>query len=60
LLNFLGKKGEMPSLREGSVWGNSKDDKPYPKQDRGRAIQFSAVLCTGRQSVLVTMHLDEW
>lgn len=55
----LDRQGEMPTLREGSTRGNSGDDKPYPKQDRIRAIQFSIVLCTGRLSVLVTIHLDE-
>jgi hypothetical protein len=49
----------MPTLGEGSARGNPGDDKPYLKQDRIRAIQFSAVLYTGRLSVLATVYLDE-
>jgi hypothetical protein len=43
----------------GSIQGDLEDDKPYPKQDQGEAIQFSAVPPTDRLRIPVTESLDE-
>lgn len=53
------RQGEMPTLGEGSARGDLGDCKPYPKQDRIRAIQCSAVLYMGRLSLLAIAGLDE-